>query len=203
MRRLLLGAVTAAGTALLGRSLSTPPGSPRFHGRTAAVAATWIAGGLVAGPPPRGTARHPVAGPVALAVGAFGVFYGCALVAHRIPPLSRAIAGVLAYADRGSGPAVYATTLITGAAEEVFFRGALQSSVTRAPVATSTAVYALSTVATRNPALVLASIVMGTLFGLQRRATGGIQAPLLTHVVWSALMLTALPPLFETPAPPG
>ncbi|MEW2499550.1 MULTISPECIES: CPBP family intramembrane glutamic endopeptidase [unclassified Amycolatopsis] len=203
MRRSLLGLVTAAGTGLLGWSLSTPPGSARFHGRTGAVAATWIAGGLAAGPPPRGTSCHPVAGPVAVAVGAFGVFYGGALVARRIPPLSRAIAGVLAYAHRGSGPAVYATTLITGAAEEVFFRGSLQSSVTRAPVATSTAVYALSTVATRNPALVLASIVMGTLFGLQRRATGGIQAPLLTHVVWSALMLTALPPLFETPAPPG
>jgi hypothetical protein len=37
---------------------------------------------------------------------------------------------------------------------------------------------------------------MGTLFGLQRRATGGIQAPLITHVVWSALMLRFLPPLF-------
>ncbi|MGW4486238.1 CPBP family glutamic-type intramembrane protease [Amycolatopsis sp. NPDC004368] len=203
MRRLLLGAVTAAGTALLGRSLATPPGSARFPLRTGAVAATWVAGGLAAGPPPRGSSRHPVATPVAVGVGAFGVFYGCALVARRIPPLSRAIAGVLAYADRGTGPAIYATTLLTGAAEEVFFRGALHSAATRAPVATSTAVYALSTVATRNPALVAASIVMGTLFGLQRRATGGIQAPLLTHVVWSALMLTALPPLFETPAPPG
>lgn len=29
--------------------------------------------------------------------------------------------------------------------------------------------------------LVLASAVLGTLFGLQRRATGDIQAPILTH----------------------
>ena len=38
---------------------------------------------------------------------------------------------------------------------------------------------------------------MGTLFGLQRRASGGIQAPLLTHVTWATLMLRYLPPLFR------
>jgi uncharacterized protein len=61
-------------------------------------------------------------------------------------------------------------------------------------------VYMLATVATRNPALVLASGVMGALFGLQRRSSGGIQAPLLTHLTWSTLMLRYLPPLFrDTP----
>jgi hypothetical protein len=62
-------------------------------------------------------------------------------------------------------------------------------------------VYALATAATRNPALVLASGAMGTLFGLQRRSTGGIQAPLLTRLTWSALMLRYLPPLFRAPVP--
>jgi hypothetical protein len=200
-RRGLLTTVTAAGTGLLGLSLSARPGSGRFYALTNAVAATWVAGGLAAGPPPRGRSRHPVVTPVLIGAGAFGVFYATALVARRVPVLSRAVTGVLVYAHRGSGPAVFATALATGAAEEVFFRGVVQEPGTS--VVTSTAVYALSTVATRNPALVLASIVMGTVFGLQRRATGGVQAPLLTHVVWSALMLRYLPPLFETPAPPG
>ena len=62
---------------------------------------------------------------------------------------------------------------------------------------TSTAVYMLATAATRNPALMLASAVMGTLFALQRRASGGIQAPILTHLTWSILMLRYLPPLFR------
>jgi hypothetical protein len=50
---------------------------------------------------------------------------------------------------------------------------------------------------------------MGVLFGVQRRLTGGIQAPILTHVTWSALMLRFLPPLFAdrpasaTSAPSG
>ena len=47
----------------------------------------------------------------------------------------------------------------------------------------------------------LASGTMGTLFGLQRRATGGIQAPVLTHLTWSTLMLRFLPPLLDNPAP--
>ena len=64
------------------------------------------------------------------------------------------------------------------------------------PELKSTAVYALTTTSTRNPALVLASIAMGLLLGLQRRATGGIQAPVLTHLTWSVLMLRFLPPLF-------
>jgi hypothetical protein len=38
---------------------------------------------------------------------------------------------------------------------------------------------------------------MGTLFGLQRRATQGLQAPALTHLTWSALMVRYLPPLFR------
>ena len=43
----------------------------------------------------------------------------------------------------------------------------------------------------------LVSAALGTLFALQRRATGGIQAPLLTHLTWSALTLRYLPPLFR------
>jgi membrane protease YdiL (CAAX protease family) len=93
---------------------------------------------------------------------------------------------------------VLITTLANGAAEEIFFRGALYSALDgQHPVVLSTAVYSLATTATRNPALVLASVVMGALFGLQRRATGGIQAPMLTHLVWSTLMVRFLPPLFH------
>jgi hypothetical protein len=115
-----------------------------------------------------------------------------------VPVLDTAITKVLRYAHQGSAPLVLTTTLANGLAEEVFFRGALYAAVgTSRPVVTSTAVYGLATVATRNPALVLASLVMGTLFGLQRRSTGGLQAPVLTHLTWSALMLRYLPPLFR------
>ncbi|MEO6882290.1 MAG: CPBP family intramembrane glutamic endopeptidase, partial [Mycobacteriaceae bacterium] len=116
-----------------------------------------------------------------------------------IPVLNRAIASILQYAQEGSPRLVLATTLANGAAEEVFFRGALYAAAgVDRPVLKSTAVYALATLSTRNPALVLASAVMGALFGFQRQVTGGIQAPLLTHLTWSSLMLRYLPPLFSS-----
>ncbi|MGY1671680.1 CPBP family intramembrane glutamic endopeptidase [Geodermatophilus sp. SYSU D00710] len=203
-RRRVTGTVAVAGASLLGVSLSTPPGSPCFYGLTLGVAGTWVAGGLASGPlhlgrmfGPGDRLQRPLLTPVVSGVGAFGAFYAAALVARRIPVLERAIGSVLRYADQGSAPLVLTTTLANGVAEEVFFRGALYAAAgARRPVLVSTAVYGLATTATRNPALVLASLPMGLLFAQQRRITGGIQASVLTHVVWSTLMLRYLPPLF-------
>lgn len=203
-RRRVVAATSLAGAGVLGASLSTRPNSTAFYGLSLGTAATWVIGGLTSGRLHLGWMQHgdglrrPVVTPVLTGVGAFGAFYACALVARRIPVLDRAISRVLQYADQGSGPLVLFTTLANGAAEEVFFRGALYAAVgVKRPVAASTGVYMLATVATRNPALVLASGVMGALFGLQRRSSGGIQAPLLTHLTWSTLMLRYLPPLFR------
>ncbi|NRQ50741.1 CPBP family intramembrane glutamic endopeptidase [Aeromicrobium stalagmiti] len=204
-RRRVVAGVSVAGAALLGKSLSTRPDSKEFYGLTLGVAATWTAGAVASGPLHLGyeqdahdRLRRPLVTPVALGVASFGAFYGAALVARRIPVLNRALTEILAFADQGSAPLVTTTTFANGAAEEVFFRGALYAAVgTDHPVAKSTAVYALATTATRNPALVLASGVMGTLFGLQRRASGGIQAPMITHLTWSGLMLRYMPPLFR------
>ncbi|MDP5185493.1 CPBP family intramembrane metalloprotease [Blastococcus sp. BMG 814] len=99
--------------------------------------------------------------PVVSGVGAFGAFYAAALVARRVPVLKRAIGSVLRYADQGSTSLVLTTTLANGVAEEVFFRGALYAAAgADRPVIVSTAVYGLATTATRNPALVLASVPM-------------------------------------------
>ena len=209
-RRRVVAGVFLAGTGLLGTSLSTKPGSPQFYGLTLGVAATWIVGGLESGPLRLGwmqhrdrTLRRPVLTPVLTGVGAFAVFYVCALAARHVPVLNRAISRTLQYAHQGSSPLVLLAILANGAAEEVFFRGALYAALGRNhPVALSTAGYSLATTATRNPALVLTAAVMGALFGLQRRATGGIQAPMLTHLTWSMLMLRFLPPLFRSPPAP-
>jgi len=210
-RRQVVAVTAAAGAALLGASLSSEPDSPEFYGLTFGTAATWIAGGAAAGPLHLGqmwssheTLRRPVVTPVVSGVAAFGAFYGIALLSTRIPVLHRAIDSVLQFAEEGTGPAVYATTLANGLAEEVFFRGALYAAVRDGDqVAVSTAAYVLATAATRNPALIAAAAVMGTLFAVQRRVTGGIQASILTHLTWSALMLRFLPPLFRRLATDG
>ncbi len=205
-RRRVVAAAAVVGAGLLGASLSTEPGSKKFYASTGVVAGVWALGGLASGPLHLGwiqtrdeKLRRPILTPLATGVGAFGVFYAAALVARRIPILDDAISRVLVFADEGDDRLVLATTLANGLGEEIFFRGALYAAIPGHPVAASTAVYALSTTTTRNPALVLAAAVMGTLFGFQRRASGGLQAPTITHLTWSALMLRFLPPLFRRP----
>jgi membrane protease YdiL (CAAX protease family) len=203
-RRAVVAGSTLVGAAALGTSLSTPPGSRRFYVETLGVAAVWAGGGLMSGPLHLGwirgrdrQLRRPLVTPVLTGAGAFLFFYGAALVARRIPPLDRAISRVLVFAEEGDEALVLLTTLANGLGEEVFFRGALYAASERRPVVVSTATYALATASTRNPALVIAASVMGTLFALQRRASGGLQAPALTHLTWSTLMVVFLPPLFR------
>jgi uncharacterized protein len=206
-RRQLAVAVAATGTGLLGASLSTKPGSRGFYALTFSVAGTWLVGGLALEPlnwnAVRGTERSfkgLVAVPVLTGVAAFGAFFGAALVARRIPVLNEALVSILNYSERGSDSLVLLTTLANGVAEEVFFRGSLFTALASPhPAAASTGAYMLPTRATRNPALVIAAGVMGTVFAAQRRSTGGIFAPILTHVTWSALVLRYLPRLFRKP----
>ncbi len=207
-RRRVVAATSVAGAGLLGVGLSTAPGSRAFYATTLGVAGTWLVGGLASGPLHLGwiqtqnqTVRRPVIAPVATGAAAFGVFYAGGLVVREIPPLARYISSVLDYADEGDSALVYLTTLANGFGEEVFFRGAMFAALEgRHPVAASTAVYMLATVPTRNPVLVAAAGVMGTVWGLQRRASTGLQAPVLTHLTWSTLMLRHLPPLFREAA---
>jgi uncharacterized protein len=44
--------------------------------------------------------------------------------------------------------------------------------------------------------LAFAAILVGLVCGLQRRASGGVLAPIITHVTWSLSMLLVLPLLF-------
>jgi CAAX protease family protein len=203
-RRRRVAAVGVAGVGLLGLSLSTEPDSVEFYALTLGVASVWTLGGLSSG------AMHfrpqseqegglgPVVVPVLVGAGAFAAFFGGALVARRVPVLNEAITSILQYAHQGSNRLVMLTALANGAAEEVFFRGALYTAAgTYNPVVVSTAGYVLATTATKNSALVLASAVMGTLFAWERRISGGVRAPMLTHLTWSALMVRYLPPLFR------
>ena len=206
----IVTATGIGGAGLLGISLSTKAGSAQFYLLTMGLAGTWAAGALCSGPVPLGTAqgpegahRRPVVMPVLTGAGAFGLFYGAARLARHVPPLNRAIGSVLHYADDGSTGLVLLTACANAVAEELFFRGALWSLVQDShPLAKTTLAYAATTAATRNPALVLAGTATSVLFGLQRRTSGGILAPALSHLTGSLLMLRYLPPLFPAPRRP-
>ena len=202
-RRVVVALVLVVGAVLLAVSLAVEPGDPSFYPLTMLVALTWVLGGVVSGPlhlghiPVRGTLRRPVLTPVLLGLLAGVVFGAGALVVRQVPPLAGYVDDVLAHANEGYLPLIAAVTLVNGVAEEVFFRGGLFAAIgRRRPVLISTLVYAVATVATGNPMLVFAALVLGVLLGLQRRASGGILGPVLTHVTWSSAMLYLLPPLF-------
>ena len=207
-RRIMTVAATGvSGTGLLWAGMSAGAGSRQFYIRTTALAGLWAAGALGSGPvsPDRpsgqvGTRPCGVVRPVLAGAGAFGVSYGAARLARRVPALNRAISSVLGYAEHGSVPLVMLIASANAVAEELYFRGALWSLAEEShPFLTTTVAYAATTAATRNPALVLAGIATSALFGLQRRTCGSVVAPALSHVTWSLLMLHYLPPLFRTP----
>jgi membrane protease YdiL (CAAX protease family) len=204
-RRRIVAVVTlVVGATLLGFSLAVRPGAFAFYPLTFAVAVVWVAGGLLSGPlhlgyiSERGRLRRPVFTPIAVGLLVAAVFVVGALIVREIGPLRDYVQHVLNHARRGSLIAVTALTLVNGAAEEVFFRGGLFAAIgRRRPVVISTVIYAVATIATGNPVLVFAALTLGFVLGLERRASGGILGPMLTHVAWSTVMLFALPPLFR------
>lgn len=202
--RVVVVITTAIGAGVLGWGLRAHPGSGTFYAATLAVAAIWTLGGVLAGPLHLGWTTHdgqlrrPVVGPILAGAALAAVFIVGALVVRNVAVLADLVESILTYARTGWWPGVLALTIANGVAEEVFFRGALQSALPqRLQLPGTVVVYALVTMATGNIMLGAASVVLGIIVGLQRRSTDGILAPALTHVTWSVSMLLFLPLVFR------
>jgi membrane protease YdiL (CAAX protease family) len=202
-RQWVTGTVVVAGALVLAVSLRIEPGSGWFYPATLALAAVWTVGAFASGPLHLGrTLRgsdpgpRPVVVPVAYAALLAAAFVVGALVVRQVPWLDDQVRHVLDHADQGSVPLLALITAVNGVAEELFFRGALYAATPRYPVVVTTAAYVLAVLASGNVMLAFAAVLLGVLVGLERRATGGIQAPIITHVLWSVTMLVALPALF-------
>jgi membrane protease YdiL (CAAX protease family) len=182
-------------------ALRIPPGNPLFYAATVGLAATWTVGAFVSGPLHLGRARtrsgrdaRPLVQSLALGAILLAVFLLGGFVIAHIPPLRDPVTHLLDHARLGSLSLVAAITAVNGIAEELYFRGALYSAVGRRhAVLVTTVVYALTTVGSGIPLLVLAAALLGVLTGLQRRVTGGILGPMVTHLTWSLGMLLLLP----------
>jgi len=203
-RRIVVAVTMVLGMTLLGFSLAVRPADPAFYPLTIGLAAVWVIGSFLSGPlhlgwadSPRGLQR-PIVTPVLIGVAVGIVFVLGALAVREVEPLHRAVDSVLAHARFGSLPLVAIVTLLNGIAEEVFFRGALFAAIgIKRPVLLSTVIYGFATIATGNYMLVFSALVLGVVLALERRATGGVLAGILTHVTWSMIMLFVLPPLFS------
>jgi membrane protease YdiL (CAAX protease family) len=202
-RRIVVIIVLVIGATLLGLSLSRTPGSTAFYVLTLALAAVWAFGARLSGPLHmgcvhfRGRDRRPVITGSVIGVLLGAVFIVGGLVAREIGPVRDYIVDVLNYANYGTLWLVVLITVINGVAEEMFFRGALYSALGRfSPEVVSTIIYAVAVSAAGNPMLGFAGIVLGAVCAYERRITGGVLAPMLTHFFWGLVMVLALPPMF-------
>ena len=145
-------------------------------------------------PAPARTDSRAVVQSLALGVLLLAVFLAGALVVAHVPFLREPVDELLDHAQVGSLPLVAAITAVNGIAEELYFRGALYAAIGRRhAVLVTTVVYTLVTVPAGIPLLVLAAAILGLVVGLQRRVTGGILGPTITHLTWSLGMLFLLP----------
>ncbi len=203
-RRRVVSAVTlVVGAVGLALSLRMDRDSPWFTLAALAVAAIWFGGAFASGRlhagriSVSGQLRRPVLPPILLGAALALVFVAGAFATREVPLLADQAESVLAFAEQGALPLLAVTTLLSGVAEEFFFRGALYAAV-REPhqVLVTTLAYAGATALTGNVMLAFSAGVLGLITGLQRRSTGGIVAPILTHVTWSMTMLFVLPLVF-------
>jgi uncharacterized protein len=202
-RRIIVGITLVIGAVLLGFSLRRHPGETSFYWLTLALAAVWLCGSFLSGPLHlggicwRGRNQRPVITGTTVGLLLGGAFVVGGLAAREIAPVAHLITRVLQYAHQGSFLLIVLITLVNGIAEEVFFRGALYTALGRRhPVLISTVLYVIATLASGNMMLGFAGIILGTVCAFERRASGGVLAPMLTHFVWGLIMVLALPPLF-------
>jgi len=195
--------VLLLGAAALGMALRRHPGEPAFYWWSLTLAGVLGLGAFASGPLHLGGARwrgrnqRPVITPTVIGLLLAAAFVVGGFLAREIGPVRELITGVLEYSRYGSLWLLVVITVVNGIAEELFFRGALYTALSRFyPVAVSTVLYVAATLASGNPMLGVAAIILGTVCALERRATGGVLAPALTHFVWGLVMLLALPAVF-------
>jgi hypothetical protein len=204
-RRVVVAATLVVGSVVLAWALRIRPGDPLFYSGTIALAAVWGLGAVASGPLRlgRGHTRsggretRPAVQSLALGTLLLAVFLVGALVVAHVPVLREPVDELLDHARFGSLPVVLAITVLNGVVEELYFRGALYAALPSHAVGVTTVLYALTTVGSGVPLLVLAAAVVGLVTALQRRVTGGVLGPVITHVTWSTGMLLLLPPALE------
>lgn len=202
-RRVVVGVVVLIGAAVLAAMHSKLPGDPSFYWLSLVLAAVWSVGAVVAGPLHLGVLRfrgrneRPVFTGTGVGLVLGGVFLLGGLAVQDIPPLAEQVSAILAYTTEMSWRLVVLIAIVNAIAEELFFRGALFSAFgRRSPLMWSTLLYVAAMMAAGNVMVGVAALVLGTVCAIERRATGGVLAPVITHLVWGLVMVLALPPIF-------
>jgi len=123
-------------------------------------------------------------------------YAGFAVLAPRLPALARGTAELYArFPERGPAQAVVIVLVVL--AEEILWRGALQSALAprcgRATTLGAALVYALAHVTAGSLLLVVMALVLGALWSLLRALTDSLWPPLLTHLAFDLALLFLRP----------
>jgi len=204
-RRVVAVLTLVVGACVLAWALRITPGDSLFYVATLALALVWVLGAFASGRLHLGRAHRRDGGSsravvqsLTLGLLLLAIFLVGAVAVARIPVLREPVDRLLAHAAYGSLSVVAVITAVNGVAEELYFRGALYAAIGRRRAVTiSTLVYSLVTAAAGIPLLVLAAALLGVVTGLQRRVTGGILGPVVTHLTWSLGMLFLLPVVLD------
>lgn len=201
-RQVVVGITLVIGAVALGLALGIRPGDPLFYPATFGVAAVWVIGAFASGRLHLGRARtrggrhegRAVLQGFILGAALLAIFCAGALVVAQIPLLRDPVERLLDHARFGSLAIVALITAVNGIAEELFFRGAVYAALPkRWNLIGSTLLYAASTLLSGVPLLTFAALCLGLLTGAQRRVTGGVLGPIVSHLTWSLGMLFVLP----------
>jgi len=204
-RRWVVAGTLVVGAASVAVTLRLEPGDGRFLLGAGWMAAVWAVGGVLAGPvhvsEPAGARRALVTGVLA-GTTAVALCTAGGLVVARIDVLREPAEQLLDHAGDDT-LLVVVLTLVNGVAEEIFFRGALHDALlgllpAHLSVPVATGIYALTVVGSGVVLLVLAAVLLGAAAAVLRQRTGGVLAPIVLHVIWSAGMLALLPPVLTT-----
>jgi membrane protease YdiL (CAAX protease family) len=191
----VVAATSVLGAVLTAFALNEHGTGPRFFVLTSLLAATWLLGALVSGPVPLGRRRRrDLLDPAALAVAIFGVFVVGALIVRTNSYLHHQVSQIIGHASGRVAVLSAVVAVVNGIGEELFFRGAAWSALERhRPELATTVLYVAVIACSGVLILVVAGIIMGTVFALERKASAGVLASCITHVVWTLLMIALLP----------
>ena len=190
----------------LGFALRIQPGDPMFYVATSGWPGLGT-GALASGPLHLGRAHTRAGGQTPVPSSSPSPWALCcspcsslgALVVARIPVLRDPVRAPARPRPPRVAPAGAVLTASTGSPRSCTSAApCTPRSARRHAVAITTVVYALTTAGAGIPLLVLAAGLLGLLTALQRRVTGGILGPVITHLTWSLGMLFLLPAVLST-----
>ena len=170
-------------------------GRDHFWPRAAAAGAVIGAYGLVAQRGVLGDLFATDAGDVALGVVAAAVLWavfwiGDRLLTRLLPRLSAEVDDLYAVRGETTRARMPFVLAVIGPAEEIFWRGLIQS---RAGIAVALVAYALVHVWERKPILLVAALVGGAFWGGLYAWTGSLVAPIVSHLLWDLAIIVWFP----------